>query len=120
MKETENNISVHAELPGMKKEDIQVDVHNGVLTLSGEKKEEKKEEKEHYHRYFSLLPCYLSLSLNILRRIERSYGKFTRSFALPNGVDASQITASFQDGVLELAIPKPQVKEPERKKIDIK
>jgi HSP20 family protein len=66
--ENDQRIAIHAELPGVKKEDVQVDVSDGVLTLSGEKCEEKKVEKERYHR------------------VERNYGKFSRHFALPIGM----------------------------------
>jgi HSP20 family protein len=69
VKETDKCIHVHAELPGVKKEDISIDVSEGCLTLSGEKKECKKEDSERYHR------------------VERSYGKFTRQFTLPEGND---------------------------------
>jgi HSP20 family protein len=99
VKENAEGIKIHAELPGIKKEDIQVDVSEGVLTLSGEKKTEKKEENERYHQ------------------AERSYGKFQRSFSIPKGVDVSQIDACFNDGVLELTVPKPVI---EKRKIEIK
>lgn len=59
VKETDNGLSIHAELPGMKKEDIHLDVSDGILTLSGEKKSEKKEENERYHRYVSILHLFL-------------------------------------------------------------
>jgi len=101
VRENDKNIVVHAELPGVKKEDITIDVSEGTLTLSGEKREEKKEDNERYHR------------------VERSYGKFTRQFNLPEGVNTSQICACFNNGVLELTIPKPEKREA-KKRIDIK
>lgn len=130
VKETDKGISIHAELPGIKKEDIHLDVSEGILTLSGEKKSEKKEENERYHRYVSsfiptissIYPPHFVLEriTNLFCRVERSYGKFMRSFALPKGVDSASITAEFKDGVLDLTVPKPAIKEPERKKIEIK
>jgi len=102
VRETENALVVHAELPGLKKEDINVDFHDGVLTLSGEKSQKKKEANERYHR------------------VERSYGKFVRSFALPAGFDSQNISASFDNGVLELTVPKLEEKQEERKRIEIK
>ena len=85
----------------MKKEDINIEIKDNVLTVSGERKYEKKEENEKYHR------------------IERSYGKFSRSISLPQGVTEDQVKASFSDGVLEVSFPKPEVKKPEAKKIAI-
>jgi len=90
VKETDKAILVHTELPGIPKECINVDVQNGMLTISGERCYEKKDENERYHR------------------VERSYGKFSRSMALPEGVDNSKIVANYNNGVLELEIPKPQ------------
>eukprot|EP00026_Physarum_polycephalum_P018204 Phypoly_transcript_19708.p1 GENE.Phypoly_transcript_19708~~Phypoly_transcript_19708.p1 ORF type:complete len:208 (-),score=46.24 Phypoly_transcript_19708:88-639(-) len=128
VKENDQGFAIHAELPGLKKEDIHIDVNDGILTLSGEKKDEKKEENERYHRYcfpFRLLfsiAFYLFLPLshaNFSCRVERSYGKFVRSFALPKGADPMQITAEFNDGVLELKVPKPPTKEPVKTKIQI-
>lgn len=94
--ENDTSIIVHAELPGLKKEEINVEFADGVLTLSGERKFEKKEENEKYHR------------------IERSYGKFSRSLRLPEGVDPKDMQASYNNGVVELTIKKPPV--PEEKK----
>eukprot|EP01112_Ceratiomyxa_fruticulosa_P019222 TRINITY_DN6262_c0_g1_i2.p1 TRINITY_DN6262_c0_g1~~TRINITY_DN6262_c0_g1_i2.p1 ORF type:complete len:199 (-),score=43.22 TRINITY_DN6262_c0_g1_i2:98-694(-) len=101
VKETEKELIIHAELPGVSKEDISIDVHDGVLSLTGEKKHTHKEEGEKYHR------------------IERSYGKFSRSFKLPKGVDPSSINASFNDGVLVLTVPRPKIEEPPKHKITI-
>ncbi|KAL6070986.1 Heat shock 70 kDa protein 1A [Balamuthia mandrillaris] len=90
VRETENALLVHAELPGINKEDIHVDVENGRLTIRGERKHETKEENEKYHR------------------VERSYGTFQRTMSLPQGVDPTAIEANYKDGVLELTIPKPE------------
>ena len=82
------HLMVEAELPGVKKEDISVQVENGVLTLKGERKEEKEiKEKDYY-------------------RCERAYGSFSRSFSLPPGADDKHIEASYKDGVLILKVPK--------------
>ena len=86
--ESENEIRVMVELPGMKPEDIQLDLENNVLTISGQKKEERQEERDTWH-----------LS-------ERRYGKFSRSFVLPREVEPEQIAAHFEDGVLQVRIPK--------------
>lgn len=101
VKENDKDIVVHAELPGVKKEDIQVELHNGFLTISGERNEEKKEQGERYHR------------------VERSYGKFARSVAVPEGVSEEQIKARYENGVLEVTMPKPQPTKPEPKRITV-
>jgi HSP20 family protein len=87
------NFVVTAELPGVKKEDIKVNVTNGVLTVEGERKHEKEEKKEGYYHS------------------ERSYGKFYRSIPLPEGAKFEQAAAHFNNGVLEIDFPVPEVKE---------
>jgi HSP20 family protein len=97
--ETNGEIVVKAELPGMKKEGVEIEIEGNVLTLTGEKKEEKdEEEKEHY-----LYEC--------------SYGAFQRSFTLPTAVQEDQVKAEFKDGVLRVTLPKSG--EPRGKKIAI-
>lgn len=81
-------IMVEAELPGVDKKDISVRVDNGVLTLSGERRQEKETKEDDYYR------C------------ERSYGVFNRSFSLPTTVEPGKIKADFEDGVLTLTVPK--------------
>jgi HSP20 family protein len=81
---------VKAELPGIEKEDIKVDVKDNVLTLRGERSEEKTDEKDRYYRR------------------ERHFGSFTRAFALPENVDSEAIKADYKDGVLSILIPKPE------------
>ena len=98
--EDENNFYVAAELPGMKKEDIELEVENNVLSIKGERRFEKKEEGESYHF------------------VERSYGSFYRSFTLPKNVDSEKIAAEYKDGILKVAIPK--VEEVKPKKVEIK
>lgn len=90
--ETDKAISVHAELPGVKKDDIKVEVKNDTLLIKGEKKFQKKEEDK--DRKFT--------------RVESSYGFFERAIPLPEGVDSSKVAAKFNEGVLELEIPKPE------------
>jgi len=99
--ETEEAFHVKAELPGVKKEDVDVSLSNGVLTLKGERKteEETKDEKQH--------------------RIERFHGTFVRRFDLPDNIDQSTVSAEYVDGVLSLTIPKTTKTTPETTKIDI-
>ena len=99
--ETEEAFHVKAELPGVKKEDVDVSLSHGVLTLKGERKteEETRDEKQH--------------------RIERFHGTFVRRFDLPDNIDQSSITADYTDGVLDLNIPKTEKKLPETLKVDI-
>jgi HSP20 family protein len=98
--EDDKEFVVKAELPELKKEDVQVTVENGVLTIHGERKIEKDEKSKRYHR------------------IERSYGSFTRSFSLPEGADASKIRAEFKDGLLQIHMVKSETAKP--KHIEVK
>lgn len=87
--ETEREIRVTVEMPGLKRENIDIDIENNVLTIRGEKREERSEGEEgKYHI------------------AERRYGTFARSFVLPRDVDAENIQARFEDGVLNVTIPK--------------
>jgi HSP20 family protein len=90
VEETENEIRVTVELPGMKPEDIQLDLENNVLTISGEKQERNEEGGQGHTWHLS----------------ERRYGKFTRSFVLPRDVDSDRIDARYDHGVLNVTIPK--------------
>jgi len=86
--EDENNITVSAEVPGCKAEDIDISVKGNLLTISGEKKEQtEKKEKGYYH-------------------VERSYGTFRRDVQLPTEVDPNKIEATYKDGVLTITLPK--------------
>jgi HSP20 family protein len=86
--EDENTITVKAEVPGCKAEDIDISVHGNTLTISGEKKiEEEKKEKGYYH-------------------LERSYGSFRRELSLPSNVDSNKVEASCKNGVLTVTLPK--------------
>ncbi|EFA79726.1 hypothetical protein PPL_07417 [Heterostelium album PN500] len=95
--ENANGMMIHCELPGVKKDAINLDVADGRLTISGERTQEKKEEGEKFHR------------------VERSYGKFQRTFAVPENCKTSDISAKFADGVLDICIPKPEKKEKPQK-----
>ena len=98
--EKEDQILLRAELPGMKQEDVEITVENRTLTIQGEKKFEHEETEGHY------------------RRLESRYGSFYRSFTLPNTVDQDLIEAHFDNGVLELVLPKSEQAKP--KKISVK
>jgi HSP20 family protein len=98
--ETEAEYAIKAELPEVKKEDVKVTVEDGVLTIQGERKQEKEEKGKKYHR------------------IERSYGRFVRSFTLPDTVDEGKVRAEYADGVLNLHLPKSEKAKP--KQIDVK
>jgi HSP20 family protein len=99
--ETDEDVVVTAELPGVKQEDVDISIINDVLTLKGEKKEEKEVKKENYHR------------------IERSYGGFQRSVSLPTGVQADKAKAKYKDGVLRITIPKVEEAKPKQIKINV-
>lgn len=86
--ETENGFEIHAELPGVTDDDLNVSVTDNLLTIKGEKRQEEKTEGKNYHR------------------VERRYGSFQRSFTLPRQVNTSDIKAGFKDGILTLSIPK--------------
>ncbi|HSL99279.1 MAG TPA: Hsp20/alpha crystallin family protein [Candidatus Limnocylindria bacterium] len=100
----ENNdfVVVKAELPGVEKDRISVEVKEGILTLRGERGFDKELKEESYHR------------------IERSYGSFQRSFSLPVSVDQEKVTARFQDGVLEVKLPKKDQEKPKQIEVDVK
>jgi HSP20 family protein len=98
--ETEREIRVVAEMPGLRPEDIEVDVENNVLTIRGEKREERTEREEgRYHL------------------AERRYGTFARSFVLPRDVDSDRIHADFENGVLTVRIPRSE--RAQRRRVEI-
>jgi HSP20 family protein len=88
IEESEKEYLIKAELPGMKKEEVKLQVEGGTLSISGERKAEQEEKDKKYHR------------------VERSYGAFSRSFTLPEGTLAEKISAEFKDGVLMVHLPK--------------
>lgn len=88
IRETEDALLVQAELPGIDRKDVKVEVHEGVLTISGERRYEKDVKEKNVHR------------------VERAYGSFARSFSLPANIDASNVQAQMKDGVLEVRLHK--------------
>jgi HSP20 family protein len=86
--ETDSEIMVQAELPGIDRKDIALQLENNVLTLKGDRRFEKETNQENYHR------------------IERSYGGFSRAFTIPTIVDEDKIRADYKDGILKIALPK--------------
>jgi HSP20 family protein len=102
VKENEKEIVVKADLPGMDEKDINLTIHNGVLSLRGEKKSEHTDERENYHV------------------MERSYGSFQRSVRLPDTIDEDKAEARFDKGVLTISLPKRPETVSVHKKIQIK
>ncbi len=100
--EDNDNLYVSAELPGVDKKEVKVSVVGDVLTISGEKKTEQRDEKKNYYR------------------IERSYGSFSRSFALPAEISVDKINAEFKDGVLHVTLPKTEEAKIVEKQIEVK
>ena len=100
--ETEKEIRVHLEMPGMRGEEIEIGLENNILTISGEKSQERVESDEK----------------NTWHLTERRYGKFSRSFVLPRDVESEAIEASFEDGVLKVVIPKSE--RARRRRIDVR
>lgn len=100
--EDDKAIKIKADIPGVEKKDITVDIEGDTLTIRGERKMEKEEKKEKF------------------QRIERSYGSFMRSVYLPEYVDREKIAAEYKDGTLNLTLPKNQQAKPKGKKVDIK
>ncbi len=99
--ESEKEITIDIEVPGMKRNDIKVEVRNNALTISGERKQERKAETPEGSR------------------IERRYGKFERSFSLPETVDENKVSANYHDGVLSLHLPKTEKAVPKEVKIEV-
>ncbi len=100
IEETDDAYLIKAELPGMKKEDVAVEIHNNVLSISGERKETREEKSKNVHRRESFV------------------GTFCRNFSLPDQVSVEKVDAEFKDGVLRLTIPKSEERKP--RKIAIK
>ena len=99
--EAGDHFVVRADLPGMGEDDVKLEVEDRVLTLSGERKAETTEKGEGFYR------------------LERAAGSFSRSLTLPEGVDADAISATFDKGVLEVRIPKPEQVKPKRVAIQV-
>jgi HSP20 family protein len=100
--ENSEGFEIHAELPGVNQDDVKITLDNNVLTLSGEKKQEVKEERD-----------------NVVR-MERSYGRFERSFSLPNTVKADGVRAAYDNGVLRISLPKAETAKSRTINIELK
>jgi HSP20 family protein len=94
--DNDENIVIKAELPGIDKKDINIDVKDNVLTLKGERSYDNEVKKDKYYRR------------------ERSFGRFERAFQLPVDVDPEKISADYKDGILKINIPKPEVQKPKQ------
>jgi HSP20 family protein len=99
--ETGDHFVLRADLPGLSEEDVNIEVEDRVLTISGERKAEHTESKDGY------------------QRVERAFGSFSRSLTLPEGIDAESVVASFDKGVLEVQIPKPEERKPRKISIGV-
>ena len=94
--ESGDHFVLRADLPGMSEDDVNIEFEDGTLTVSGERKAEHEESNEGFHR------------------VERSFGSFSRSLTLPQGIDPEAVTAGFDRGVLEIRIPKPEQRKPRK------
>ncbi len=94
IRETSDALVVHAELPGIDKKDVHLDIRDGTLTISGERKHEKEVTEESVHR------------------LERAYGRFSRSFTLPRDIDVDKVNATMKNGVLEVRLAKVESAKP--------
>ena len=101
-REDKDAYHIELDLPGVKKDDVEISVDKNILTIKGKREVKKEEEKNDYYR------------------IESAYGTFSRSFTLPEKVDVDNINAKSEDGVVEITIPKLQVEKNTTKKIEIK
>ena len=101
IREDENQIVIKADVPGMAQKDIDVNVDNGMLTISGERKFSDEERRDQYHR------------------VERAYGRFSRSFQMPNTTDPENISAAYKNGVLEVTLPKREEAKPRSIKVNV-
>jgi HSP20 family protein len=99
--ENDEHFVLRADLPGLSENDVKIEVEDNVLTISGERKSEHEQTSKGYYR------------------VERSFGSFSRSLTLPEGVDADAIQASFDNGVLEIQIPKPEQPKPRKVQISV-
>jgi HSP20 family protein len=99
--ESDDHFVLRADLPGVAESDVKVELEDAVLTVSGERKAEHEQRKEGYHR------------------VERAYGAFSRSLTLPEGIDPDAVEATFERGVLEVRVPKPEQRKPRRVSIGV-
>ena len=99
--ETDDHFVLRADLPGLTKDDVSIELEDRVLTVSGERKAEHEDRHEGYYR------------------VERAFGSFSRSLTLPEGVEPDSVEASFDNGVLEVRIPKPEERKPRKVEIGV-
>jgi len=99
--ETENELVLKADVPGVELKDIDIQLENGTLTVKGERKSEKDEKGKGFHR------------------MERSYGSFVRYFTVPDTVDAEHVKADYQAGVLSITLPKKEIAKPKTIKVQV-
>jgi HSP20 family protein len=97
--ETEDHLVLRADLPGLQEADVNIEIKDGVLTISGERRSEHEEKSEGFYR------------------VERAFGSFSRSLTLPQGINTDAVSADFDRGVLEVKIPKPEERKPTRVQI---
>lgn len=100
IKETEEALVVQVELPGLQKDEINISLESGILTVGGERRFIKDDSKENFHR------------------LERSHGKFSRSFRLPRNIETQQVKANFENGLLTLELPKTEETKPRQIEIN--
>jgi HSP20 family protein len=99
--EADNHFVLKADLPGLTQDDVSIEIQDNTLTLSGERRAEHEAREKGWYR------------------VERSFGRFSRSLTLPEGVDADAVSAEFHNGVLEVRIPKPEERKPRRVEIGV-
>jgi HSP20 family protein len=99
--EADDHYLLRADLPGMGEEDVAIEINDNVLTISGERRDEQKETRQGWHR------------------VERTFGSFSRSLTLPEGIDPDAVTAAFDKGVLSITVPKPEQRKPSRVQISV-
>ena len=102
IREKDDEYLIHIDIPGLSADDVDIEVSENVLTVSGERKTETEDESVKCHR------------------VERTYGKFQRSVEVPGGFRHEDVAASFKDGVLEIVLPKPEEEKPRRIKVEAK
>ncbi len=101
IEELDDEFEFHVELPGLNKKDVKINVKENVLTISGEKKNKKEDKSDNFHR------------------MESSYGKFQRSFRLPQNVKQNDIKAEFRNGILDIVVPKAEEAKPKEIEINV-
>ena len=99
LRENEDSFVIHADIPGMKKDEIDIEVVEDVVTIKGERKKETEKKEGNYHR------------------VERKYGTFLRTIEIPSGFNSENVTAKFHDGVLEITLPKLEEQKPRTIKV---